>query len=245
MINLSQAWAEAFMQKNPGARISITGGGSGTGIAALLNGTCDIANASRPMSPKEIEQAKQRNVLPKATTCALDGLAVAVNSANSIDSIDLGTLAGIFAGKIADWGRVGASPGRIVVLSRESNSGTHVYFKEHVLKNAQYGRQVLFMPSTKAIQQEISTNKMAIGYGGEAYFKNKPNVKILPVAAKKGGTPVYPSNENVASGKYPISRSLLMITPGKPRGLAARFISFCLSPEGQAVVARVGYVPLK
>jgi phosphate transport system substrate-binding protein len=244
MVNLAQAWAEAYMQKNPGAAISVTGGGSGTGIAAFLNGTCDIANASRPMSAREIEQAKQRNTLPKATTCALDGLAVAVHSSNSIDSITIPDLAGIFGGKITDWSRVGASPGKIVALSRESNSGTHVYFKERVLNNGQYGAQVLFMPSTKAIQQEISGNARAIGYGGEAYFKNKPNVKVLPVASKKGGTPVYPSNENVASKKYPISRGLFMYTAGSPRGLAGDFIKFCLSPEGQRIVTQIGYVPL-
>lgn len=244
MVNLSQAWAEAFMKKNPNASISVTGGGSGTGVAAFLNGTCDIANSSRPMSAREIDQAKQRNVLPKATTAALDGLAIAVHSSNSLDSIAMPDIAGIFSGKITDWAKVGASPGKIVALSRESNSGTHVYFKEHVLNNGQYGAPVLFMPSTKSIQQEISTNARAIGYGGEAYFKKKPNLKILPVAAKKGGTPVYPSNENVANKKYPISRGLYMYTAGSPRGLAGEFIKFTLSPEGQQIVQQIGYVPL-
>jgi phosphate transport system substrate-binding protein len=244
MVNLSQAWAEAYMGSHPGTSISVTGGGSGTGIAAFLNGTCDIANASRPMSSREIDQAKQRNTLPKATTCALDGLAIAVHSSNSLDSIPVPELAGIFTGKITDWGKVGGRPGKIVALSRESNSGTHVYFKEHVLKNAQYGSGVLFLPSTKAIQQEISTNPGSIGYGGEAYFKNKANLKILPVAAKKGATPVYPSNENVANGSYPISRGLYMYTAGTPKGLAGDFIKFCLSPEGQRIVAQIGYVPL-
>jgi phosphate transport system substrate-binding protein len=244
MVNLSQAWAESFMEKNPGAAISVTGGGSGTGIAAFLNGTCDIANCSRPMSAREIDQAKQRNVLPKGTTGALDGLAIAVHASNSLDSISVPEIAGIFLGRTTDWAKVGASPGRIVALSRESNSGTHVYFKEHVLDNGQYGSQVLFMPSTKAIQQEISSNARAIGYGGEAYFKNKPNLKILPVAAKKGGKPVYPSNENVANKSYPISRGLFMYTAGTPRGLAGEFIKFCLSPEGQKIVAQIGYVPL-
>jgi phosphate transport system substrate-binding protein len=245
MVNLSQAWAEAFMQKNPSASISVTGGGSGTGIAAFLNGTCDIANASRPMSAREIDQSKQRNVLPKATTCALDGLAIAVNSSNTLASIVMDQLAGIFSGKIADWSRIpNAGSGRIVALSRESNSGTHVYFKEHVLNNGQYGSSVLFMPSTKAIQQELSNNRAAIGYGGEAYFKNKQNVKILPVATKKGAPAVYPSNENVANKSYPISRGLYMYTPGSPKGLAGEFIKFCLSPEGQRIVQQIGYVPL-
>jgi phosphate transport system substrate-binding protein len=244
MVNLSQAWAEAYMQSHPNANISVTGGGSGTGIAAFLNGTCDIANASRPMSAREIDQAKQRNMVPKATTCALDGLAIAVNGSNSLDSISMDQLAGIFTGKITDWGRVGGRPGKIIVLSRESNSGTHVFFKEHVLDNGQYAASALFLPSTKAIQQEITNNPAAIGYGGEAYFKNKPNVKVLPVAPKKGAPAIYPSNENVSSRKYPISRGLLMYTAGAPKGLAADFIKFCLSPQGQQIVNQIGYTPL-
>lgn len=244
MVNLSQAWAEAYMQGHPGASISVTGGGSGTGIAAFLNGTCDIANASRPMSVREIDQAKQRNMVPKATTGALDGLAIAVNSSNSLSSITMPDLAAIFTGKVSDWGRVGGRPGRIIVLSRESNSGTHVFFKEHVLENAQYAAAALFLPSTKAIQQEISNNTAAIGYGGEAYFKNKPNVKILPVARKKGGPAIYPSNENVSNNTYPISRGLFMYTAGAPKGLAGDFIKFCLSPQGQQIVNQIGYVPL-
>jgi phosphate transport system substrate-binding protein len=244
MVNLSQAWAEAYMKSHPGASISVTGGGSGVGIAAFLNGTCDIANASRPMSQREIDQAKQRNMVPKATTGALDGLAIAVNSSNSLDSITMPDLASIFTGKTTDWGKIGGRPGRIVVLSRESNSGTHVFFKEHVLNNAQYAASALFLPSTKAIQQELSNNQAAIGYGGEAYFKNKPNVKILPVATKKGAPAIYPSNENVSSHKYPISRGLFMYTAGAPKGLAADFIKFCLSPEGQQIVSQIGYVPL-
>jgi phosphate transport system substrate-binding protein len=245
MVNLSQAWAEAFMQAKPGTAISVTGGGSGTGVAAFLNGTCDIANSSRPMSAREIDQAKQRNVVPKATTCALDGLAIAVHSSNPLENIAMEQIAGIFTGKITDWSKIpGSRSGRIVALSRESNSGTHVYFKEHVLKNAQYGASVLFMPSTKAIQQEISNNAAAIGYGGEAYFKNKPNVKILPVSPRKGAPAVYPSNENVANKSYPISRGLYMYTAGSPKGLAGEFIKFCLSPEGQRIVQQIGYVPL-
>jgi phosphate transport system substrate-binding protein len=244
MVNLSQAWAEAYMQSHPGASISVTGGGSGTGIAAFLNGTCDIANSSRAMSAREIDQAKQRNMVPKATTCALDGLAIAVHGSNSLDSIAMDQVAGIFTGKITDWAKVGGRPGRIVALSRESNSGTHVFFKEHVLDNAQYGAAVLFLPSTKAIQQEISNNAAAIGYGGEAYFKNKPNLKILPVSSKKGAPAIYPSNENVSNRKYPISRGLFMYTAGAPKGLAADFIKFCLSPQGQQIVNQIGYVPL-
>ena len=137
MVNLSQAWAEEFMAKHPDAIISVSGGGSGTGIAAFLNGTCDIANSSRAMSAKEMEQSKQRNVLPKGTIAGLDGLAVAVHTNNPMNQISLEDLAAIYSGKFNDWSQLGVikTPVNMVVLSRESNSGTHVYFKEAILKN--------------------------------------------------------------------------------------------------------------
>jgi phosphate transport system substrate-binding protein len=245
MANLSQAWAEAFMAKHPGTSISVSGGGSGTGIAALLNGTCDVCNASRSMSDAEIAFARKKGMLTKATTCALDGLAVAVNSSSPIKNLTLDQLAGIFSGKLTDWSQVGGHPGKILVLSRENNSGTHVFFKEHVLKNAQYAPGCLFLPSTQAIQMEISRSGAAIGYGGEAYFKNKPGVRILTVSRTKGGPVFFPTVANVISGRYPISRPLFMYTSGIPKGDAAAFIAFCLSPEGQGLVEKIGYVRVR
>ena len=244
MVVLSQAWAEAFMAANPGSFVSVTGGGSGTGMAALLNGTCDIANSSRPMSLRESEQSKQRNLRLYIAPCALDGLAIAVHTSNPIQNITLQELAGIFTGKITDWSQLKLPAGRIVALSRESNSGTHVYFKERVLKNAPYGSSALFLPSTKSIQQEISNNRFAIGYGGEAYFKNKPNVKLLAVAPKRGMPPIFPTNTNVSNGTYPIARELYMFTPGRNNKLVTDFINFCRSPRGQEIVVRIGYVPM-
>jgi phosphate transport system substrate-binding protein len=246
MVNLSQAWAEAYMKKNSGARISVTGGGTGTGIAAFLNGTCDIANASRPMSGSEVDRAKARGVIPKATACALDGLAIAVHSSNPIKDISIEELARIFAGGINDWSQIGeGKSGKMVVLSRESSSGTYVYFRDNVLGGKNYRSDALLMPSTKAIASEIAKNPNAIGYGGEAYFKGRQGVKIIPVSKKKGGEAIYPSDENVKARKYPIARELFMYTPGKPSGMAADFIKFSLSPEGQGVVKEVGYTAIK
>ena len=245
MVNLSQAWAEAFMKKNPGAQISVTGGGSGVGIAAFINGTCDIANASRPMSGSEIGRSKERGVLPRPTVCALDGLAIAVNSGNPLKELSIPELGKIFAGGTNDWSQVGGRGGKILVLSRESSSGTYVYFRDNILKGKNYRSDALLMPSTKAIASEVSKNPNAIGYGGEAYFRGRQGVRIVPISAKEGSNAVMPSDETVKNRTYPISRPLFMYTPGKPGGLAAQFIAFTLSPEGQKIVGEVGYTPIK
>jgi phosphate transport system substrate-binding protein len=153
-------------------------------------------------------------------------------------------VAAIYTGAISDWKQVGGKPGRIVVLSRESSSGTYAFFREHVLGNRPYRPDAQLMPSTRAIQTELSNNPNAIGYGGEAYFKNKPNCKILPISASQGKPAIYPSNENVTSHKYPISRELYVYSRGTPSGLAAQFLKFCRSAQGQQIVEQIGYVPL-
>jgi len=245
MVNLSQAWAEAYMKAKPGTQLSVTGGGTGTGVAALLNGTCDIANASREMTAAEIDRAKQRAFIPVPTACALDGLAIAVHSSNSLSKISIPELGRIFAGGANDWSAIGGKGGRMVVLSRESSSGTYVYFRDNVLGGKNYRSDALLMPSTKAIATEIAKNPNAIGYGGEAYFRGKAGVKIIPVSKKAVGDAIMPTDESVKNRSYPISRELYMYTPGKPKGGAADFIKFCLSPEGQKVVSEVGYTPIK
>lgn len=244
MLNLGQAWAEAYMGKHPSAMISVTGGGSGTGIAAFLNGTCDICQASRAMQSKEIAEARSRNIHPVVEAMALDGITIAVNSANPIHSLTLEQIRGIYTGKIRNWKEVGGHDGPIVVLSRESTSGTYAYLREYVLKNDKYSSSCLLMPSTKAIEQEVTSNKNAIGYGGLAYFANKKHVKIIAVAREHGGESVEPTDSTIRSKKYPISRPLFMITRGKPTGEVADFIKFCHSEEGQKIVERVGYVTL-
>lgn len=245
MAPLGQAWSEAFMEKHSGIDISVQGGGSGTGVAALINGTTDVCQASRAMSASEIAKCRDRNVTPVATVVALDGISIAVNSSNPIDSITIDQLKGIYTGKIRNWKQLGGKNSQIVFASRESSSGTYVYFKERVLNNQNYAPDALLMPSTKAIQMEVQSNGNAIGYGGVAYFKHKKGIKIIPVSKSKGSPAIEPTDENVRSKKYPIARPLFVYTAGKPKGAVGTYIKFCLSTEGQRLVEQVGYVSIR
>jgi phosphate transport system substrate-binding protein len=249
MVNLGQAWAEAFMKANPKVSVAVTGGGSGTGIAALLSNTCDIAELSRELKPEEIEMAKQKGFQPKQIIVALDGLAVVVHPANPLSLLTLDQLAAIFSGTVRNWKEVGGSDLPIVVLSREVNSGTHVYFKEHVLRRGSKESQVefaanaLMMPSSQAISDEVAQNPGAIGYFGMGYISSRE--KALAVAKAADSPYVPPTIANVINKTYPISRPLLMVTHGQPTGLVARFIDFVLSAEGQKIVAKIDFVPVK
>ncbi len=249
MVNLGQAWAEAFMKKHSDAFVAVTGGGSGTGIAALLSGTCDIAETSRKMKQKEIDEAKKKGIEPVELPVALDGLAVAVNPKNPVSQLTIDELAKIFTGKIKSWKDVGGNDIPIVILSREVNSGTHVYFKEHVLRGGDESRKdefdenALLMPSSQAIADEIAQNPNAIGYYGMGYAN--PSQKILAVAKDKTGPYLAPTIDNVKSNKYYISRPLLMYTNGKATGLTKDFIDFVLSADGQQIVRQVDFVPIK
>ena len=249
MVNLGQAWAEAFMKKNPGAMVSVTGGGSGTGIAALINGTCDIAQASRSMKPQEIDQAKAKGIVPKEHKVALDGIAVVVNPKNPVSRLSFEELRGIFMGSITDWKQVGGKPGQIVVLSREVNSGTHVYFKEHILRRGnekgpeEYAPSALLLSSSEAIADEVAKNVNAIGYYGMGYIS--PKQKVIAVAKEEQGRYLKPSIEDVRKGKYPISRPLFWYTKGEAKDLAKQILDFALSKEGQEIVRKLDFVPLK
>jgi phosphate transport system substrate-binding protein len=249
MVNLGQAWAEEFMKANPEVSVAVTGGGSGTGIAALLSNTCDIAELSRVLNPEEIEMARQKGFEPRQITVALDGLAVVVHPANPVSQLTQDQLAAIFSGALKNWRDVGGADLPIVVLSREVNSGTHVYFKEHVLRHnrkesrAEFAANALLMPSSQAIADEVAQNPGAIGYYGMGYIS--PREKALAIA-KDGDSPyVQPTIENVVSNAYPISRPLLMVTRGQPAGLVARFIDFVLGAEGQKVVEKIDFVPIR
>jgi phosphate transport system substrate-binding protein len=249
MVNLGQAWAEAFNKKNPEVNIAVTGGGSGTGIAALIAGTADIAACSRTMKDKEIEKAKENGITPVEFTVALDGLAVVVHPDNPLSRLTIDELADIFTGKITHWKQLGGRDLPIVILSREVNSGTHVYFKEHVLRKGnekgteEFSPMALLMPSSQAIADEIAQNPNAIGYYGMGYIS--PAQKVIAVAKDANSPYIEPTLENVKNGKYPISRPLLMYTKGEPEGTIKEFIDFALSPEGQEIVAKTDFVPLK
>ena len=249
MVNLGQAWAEAFMQTNPMVSVAVTGGGSGTGIAALLSKTCDIAELSRELKPEEIKMAQERGFQPRQITVALDGLAVVVHPANPLSQLTMDQLAAIFSGSVRNWKEVGGSDLPIVILSREVNSGTHVYFKEHVLRRSRKDSQVefaanaLMLPSSQAIADEVAQNPGAVGYFGMGYISAME--KALAIAMDANSPYVQSTIENVINNAYPISRPLLMVTRGQPQGLVARFIDFVLSAAGQKIVAQIDFVPVK
>mgnify|MGYP001574684103 CR=1 FL=1 len=249
MVNLGQAWAEKYMEKNPGEFIAVTGGGSGTGLSSLISGTCDIAMSSRNIKEKEVSLAKQKGIVPTEIKVALDGLAVVVNPANPIDKLTMQQLADIFDGKITNWKEVGGKDARIVLLSREVNSGTHVYFKEHILRKGdpngkeEFAPGALMLSSSQAIADEVAGNPAAIGYYGMGYISAKQ--KAISVAKDEKSEYVTPIINNVVKGKYPISRPLIIYTKGEPQGLVKKFVDFVLSKEGQEIVLATDFVPIK
>jgi len=249
MVNLAQAWAEKYMENNPSDFVAVTGGGSGTGLSSLISGTCDIAMSSRNIKEKEIGLAKKRGIEPNEIKVALDGLAVVVNPSNSVGELTLDQLAGIFSGRISNWKEVGGRDEAIVILSREVNSGTHVYFKEHVLrKNDPNGKEefapsALMLSSSQAIADETAGNPSAIGYYGMGYIS--PKQKPIAIAKDEKSEYVEPAIENVISGKYPISRPLFLYTNNIPEGLVKKFIDYTLSKEGQEIVLATDFVPVK
>lgn len=244
MVNLLSNLAESFMGEHKHCTVSVTGGGSGTGIAALLNGTTDICSASRSVNDKERELAKSKNITPVEHIVGLDGLAVMVNPKNLLNELSLEQLRKIYTGEYTNWSDVGGPKQEIVLLSRESNSGTYVYFQEHVLSKLDYSPQARLMPSTAAIVQSVSSDAGAIGYGGVAYAVN-PSVKILNVKANADSLAVAPTEANVHNGTYPISRPLFLYTNGQPAGAIKEFIDYVVSPQGQAIVKETGYMAIQ
>ena len=246
MVHLASSWAETFMMQNPDIEVSVTGGGSGTGIAALLNGTTDICAASRKIKDKELQLALEKNIHPHEIAVAKDGIAVVVHPNNPVKELTLEQLSKIFTNKSLRWSDVGGPDEEILVLSRESSSGTYVFFQEMVLKRQDYMQDAKLMPATSAIIQSVSTDKSAIGYVGLGYgLAAKDNVKILAVKADDNSHAVMPSDETVKSGQYAIARPLFLYLNGEPKGTVKQFIDFCLSPEGQAVVKDTGYVAIQ
>ena len=252
MAILGQRWAERYMQEHPEAAIQVTGGGSGTGIAALINGTTHIANSSRPIKEKEFLQAKQAGYYLSEFKVALDSLAVVVNKANPVETLSLKQIMGIYTGRINNWSEVGGENRAILRYARESNSGTYVFFKENVLKNQDYAADSQTMPGTSAVANAVSKDPYGIGYGGAAYFIHQPQIKILSVQRddkSEAVSPVTPEGhvdyEAAWTSRYPIARYLYMVTGFKPRGKIKEYLDWILSPSGQKVVEEVGYVPLE
>jgi len=257
MVILCQRWAETYMHHKPGVTVQVTGGGSGTGIAALINGGTDICAASRPMKDKEKVQIKTKHGKDAhEISVALDGLTVYVNESNPVEQLSLSALDLIYRAQTTDWKDVGAphpslSPGgrgwgegagKIVCYGRENSSGTYAYFKEHVLKDKDFATEVQSLPGTAAIINAVMKDKSAIGYGGKGYAAK--GVKIVPICAKDGEKGILPTIENVVSNTYPISRSLFFYTVGQPGGEVKVFVEWVLGDEGQKVCDQVGYYPL-
>ncbi|MFH1881816.1 MAG: phosphate ABC transporter substrate-binding protein [Planctomycetota bacterium] len=246
MVHLVTNWAEVFMRQNPGMEVSVTGGGSGTGIAALLNGTTDICAASRSIKENELTLAIQKDIHPHEIVVARDGIVVVVNPDNPINELTTGQLRKIFTGDFPRWSDVGGPDEEIIVLSRESSSGTYVFFQEMVLKKQDYRLDAKLLPATSAIIQSASTDKWAIGYVGLGYaIAATDKVKIIAVKADDKSAAVIPSDQTVKSGQYPIARPLYLYLDGEPDGTIKKFIDFCLSSEGQSIVTETGYIAIK
>lgn len=248
LVNLALAWAEVYQTRHPGIQISVTGGGSGAGFAALINGTIDLANASRGIKPEETEQAREGGFEPVEFVVANDAIAVIVHPDNPVSRLSLEQISRIYKGEYTNWQQVGGQDRPIVRLSRETNSGTHVYFLEEVVRlgNTQdksiFAMDTLLLPSSEGIISEVSGNPNAIGYDGLGYVTDE--VKTVALPAGPSGQFVLPSAETVMNGQYPISRHLYMYTRGQPTGALADYLDWVLSAEAQAIVKDLGFVPI-
>jgi phosphate transport system substrate-binding protein len=247
MVNLALAWAERYQEIHPEIRISVTGGGTGTGLAALANGTVDIANASRAIKPEESSEVEKIGPKPVEFIVARDAIAVIVNPANPVNELSLEQIAQIYRGEINNWTQVGGDDRPIVRLSRETNSGTHVYFLETVIRLGSKTNKTIFspdtllLPSSEGIISEVSDNPNAIGYDGLGYII--PSVKMLAVSKKPQGPYVLPSIETVNNSQYPISRDLYIYTRGDPTGAVKDYLAWIDTAEAQAIVSKLGFVP--
>jgi phosphate transport system substrate-binding protein len=248
LVNLALAWAELYMHLHPEVRISVTGGGSGTGIASMINGTVSIANASREMKPEEVAEAKANGISPVEITVARDAIAVVVHPSNPVEGLTLSQLSDIYTARITNWRELGGEDRPIVLLSRESNSGTYVYFLENVIRMGEKKSTLLFspdtllMPSSEGISAEVRTNPNAIGYDGLGYVTH--DQKVVAVAHDNRSPYVLPSVATVNDGSYPISRPLYMYTAGDPKGQVKAYVDWVLN-DGQLLVSQLGFVPLK
>jgi phosphate transport system substrate-binding protein len=250
MVNVAQAWAEEYHKLHPEISVQVLGGGSGVGIASLIDGNCDLADSSRKMTPKEIQNLlDKRGLEAKETVVGYDALAVYVHRDNPLDSISLDELAEIYGedGAITRWSQLGLAepPGgndRIVFLNRQNSSGTYAYFQEAVLgKHRDYKLGSIDQSGSKDVVVLIAHTPGAIGYSGMGY--DAPGVKMLRVSKRRGEPGVAPTVENARNGSYPITRPLQIYTAGDPAGPVRRYLDWILSPQGQAVVAQQGYVP--
>lgn len=242
MVQLGGRWAEIYMEANPDVIVQVTGGGSGIGIAQLINGSTDIAQASRTMRDEEKETVREQyGEDVSEVAVALDALAVYLNENNPVASMSIADIDAIFRGEITNWSEVGGPDAEIILYGRENSSGTFAYFVEVVLDGADFAPDYQSLPGTAAVINAVSRDPNGIGYGGIGYAEGVKTISVSPVA---GDAPIEPSEENVITNAYPLSRNLYFYTVGEPTGIVADFIDWTLSAEGQAVVSEVGYYPL-
>lgn len=244
MVILAQRWAELFMKENKDVVVQVTGGGSGTGIAALLNGSTDICNSSRPMKQSEKEKLNEKYGSPGVEIkVAIDGLSVYANKTNKkVSELTLEQIKKIYQGQITNWKEVGGDDATIIIYGRENSSGTYVYFKEHVLENQDFSSTMQSLPGTAAVVNAVSKDRNAIGFGGAAYAKGIKDIGVKKDANSKAYLPV---KKFIESGEYPISRFLYMYTRKKPEGNIKKFVDWALSRKGQNIVTEVGYFPIR
>lgn len=251
LVNVAQAWAEAYQKVNTDVAVAVTGGGSGTGIAAMINGTVDIANASRAMKQKELELAKSKGQNPIEHTVGYDALVVFLHNDNPADTLSIPQLAEMFGeeGKTENWGDIGLEvPGckgqEIVLVSRQNNSGTYAYFRSAVLGKARdYRMGTRDMHGSKDVVDLVEKTPCAIGYSGLAYATD--HIKMACISKDESGGCVMPSVETASDGSYPIARPLLMYTDGEPAGEIKKYLDYILSDEGQCIIQKKGYAPVR
>ena len=242
MVILAQKWAEVYMKSHPEVNLQVTGGGSGTGISALINGATDICNASRPMKSSEIDKLKDRyGSLGVKVPCAKDGITIYLNEKNPIEELSIKQLSGIFSGRIKNWKEIGGPDADIKLYGRENSSGTYVFFQENVVKG-DYAASCQTLPGTAAVVNAVKNDKFGIGYGGAAYSMG---VKKCKVKKDDKSVAVEASAETIKNGTYPISRYLYMYLRNRPTGEVKSYIDWILGPEGQKLVVETGYFPVK
>ncbi|HEY0371600.1 MAG TPA: phosphate ABC transporter substrate-binding protein [Thermoanaerobaculia bacterium] len=243
MVIMNARLAEAFMTANPGVQIQVTGGGSGVGIAALINGTTDVAAASRPIKTSETDKLKARFATTGfGTPIARDGLSVYLNEKNPVKELTLAQLRDIYTGAFTNWKEVGGNDAQIILYSRENSSGTYTYFKDNVLMGKDFSPRAQTLQGTAAVVSAVANDANGIGYGGAAYAKG---IRFAAVKKDAKSPGVLPSLETVRNGTYPITRFLYLYTRAKPAKEIKQFIDWALGPQGQEIVTKVGYFPVK
>ncbi len=241
LLLLGQRWAEVYMERNPGVVIQVTGGGSGVGIAALINGSTEICQASRNMKDSEKKKLRERYFsLGAEIPVAKDGVTIYVHEKNPINELTLDQIREIYTGKAANWKQFGGPDAKIVLYGRENSSGTYVFFREKAMRNADYSASMQSLPGTSAVVNAVSKDQSGIGYGGAAYAKG---IKELAIKTDKGS--FRPTAEHAKSGSYPLARDLYWYLRSKPSGEVKKLVDWILSPEGQEIVTKVGYFPIK